>query len=152
MCPCSALTIVRDTWIMFNDFVVREVSEEEVFSFPDTWKVRYLPLVKLTSDSGNCHTRKGRLRNGTRFGEITYRTQPRGTLQRRITSMESSDALGQAYPAHSRRASSAWYIDCDRCRVCRITTRRNGIQVGRYKERPPPITYVFGEGVGTARE
>lgn len=26
-------------WIMFNDFLVRPVKEEEVFSFPDTWKV-----------------------------------------------------------------------------------------------------------------
>jgi hypothetical protein len=37
----QALTAVQETWIMFNDFVVREVSAEEVFSFPDAWKVRY---------------------------------------------------------------------------------------------------------------
>jgi hypothetical protein len=49
MRTCSALTVVQDTWIMFNDFVVREVSEEEVFSFPDTWKVRHFLLVKLTT-------------------------------------------------------------------------------------------------------
>lgn len=27
------------TWIMFNDFLVRPVSEDEVLSFPDQWKV-----------------------------------------------------------------------------------------------------------------
>ena len=27
------------TWVMFNDFLVRQVSAEEVFRFPDAWKV-----------------------------------------------------------------------------------------------------------------
>jgi PAB-dependent poly(A)-specific ribonuclease subunit 2 len=26
-------------WFVFNDFVVRNVSEQEALSFPDTWKV-----------------------------------------------------------------------------------------------------------------
>ena len=29
-------------WVMFNDFLVRVVSEDEVFRFPDQWKVGLL--------------------------------------------------------------------------------------------------------------
>jgi hypothetical protein len=39
---------VQDAWVLFNDFVVRQVSEEEVFGFPDQWKVRSAGWVKLT--------------------------------------------------------------------------------------------------------
>jgi PAB-dependent poly(A)-specific ribonuclease subunit 2 len=31
-------------WIMFNDFSVRPVFEEEVFSFPAQWKVGISPF------------------------------------------------------------------------------------------------------------
>lgn len=43
--PAHLLSFVKVTeegeaqWIMFNDFLVRPVKEEEVFSFADTWKV-----------------------------------------------------------------------------------------------------------------
>jgi hypothetical protein len=30
-------------WFVFNDFVVRNISEEEALSFPDKWKVRLRP-------------------------------------------------------------------------------------------------------------
>ncbi|KAL1408168.1 poly(A)-specific ribonuclease [Vanrija albida] len=33
-------------WIMFNDFLVRPVKEEEVFSFPDTWKVPAIIILE----------------------------------------------------------------------------------------------------------
>lgn len=38
-----------DRWVLFNDFVVREVSEEEVFQFPDAWKVS-IPVERSPDD------------------------------------------------------------------------------------------------------
>lgn len=33
-------------WFVFNDFVVRNISEDEALSFPDKWKVRnHIPLL-----------------------------------------------------------------------------------------------------------
>jgi len=29
-------------WFLFNDFVVQNVSEEEVLSFPGNWKARFM--------------------------------------------------------------------------------------------------------------
>lgn len=34
--------VVPESWIIFNDFLVRAIPEEEVFSFPDQWKVSIL--------------------------------------------------------------------------------------------------------------
>lgn len=30
---------LKSAWFLFNDFVVRNISEEEALSFPSTWKV-----------------------------------------------------------------------------------------------------------------
>lgn len=30
---------LKSPWFLFNDFVVRNISEEEALSFPSTWKV-----------------------------------------------------------------------------------------------------------------
>jgi len=38
-------------WVMFNDFLVRHVSEEDVFGFPDTWKVPAVIILERV-DSG----------------------------------------------------------------------------------------------------
>ncbi|WRT65143.1 uncharacterized protein IL334_002085 [Kwoniella shivajii] len=35
-------------WIMFNDFLVRSVSEREVFNFPDQWKVPAVIILQRT--------------------------------------------------------------------------------------------------------
>jgi PAB-dependent poly(A)-specific ribonuclease subunit 2 len=37
---------LKSPWFLFNDFVVRNISEEEALSFPSTWKVScYSPSV-----------------------------------------------------------------------------------------------------------
>ncbi|WWD21952.1 PAB-dependent poly(A)-specific ribonuclease subunit PAN2 [Kwoniella shandongensis] len=41
----------QSSWIMFNDFLVRKVTEEEVFRFPDQWKVPAVIILER-SDSG----------------------------------------------------------------------------------------------------
>nr|XP_019008893.1 PAB-dependent poly(A)-specific ribonuclease subunit PAN2 [Kwoniella pini CBS 10737]OCF47674.1 PAB-dependent poly(A)-specific ribonuclease subunit PAN2 [Kwoniella pini CBS 10737] len=38
-------------WIMFNDFLVRQVSEEEVFNFPDQWKVPSVIILQRIDTS-----------------------------------------------------------------------------------------------------
>ena len=35
-------------WIMFNDFLVRRVTEEEVFRFPDQWKIPAVIIMERT--------------------------------------------------------------------------------------------------------
>jgi hypothetical protein len=88
--PHHALTAVQDTWVMFNDFVVRGVSEDEVFSFPDAWKVsRYLRSKLKELDPGNYHTGTGRPR-GISLIETTDTAQPGRAVQGRLTGMESS--------------------------------------------------------------
>jgi hypothetical protein len=85
-----ALTAVQDTWVMFNDFVVRGVSEDEVFSFPDAWKVsRYLRFKLKKLDPGNYHTGTGRPR-GISLVETTDTAQPGRAVQGRLIGMESS--------------------------------------------------------------
>ncbi|WWD08075.1 hypothetical protein V865_006185 [Kwoniella europaea PYCC6329] len=38
-------------WIMFNDFLVRSISEEEVFNFPDQWKVPSVIFLQRVDSS-----------------------------------------------------------------------------------------------------
>lgn len=39
------------TWIMFNDFLVRPVPEEEVFRFSDQWKVPAVIILERKDQS-----------------------------------------------------------------------------------------------------
>lgn len=34
-------------WHVFNDFLVRPITEEEALSFPGTWKVGYAPTMQV---------------------------------------------------------------------------------------------------------
>jgi PAB-dependent poly(A)-specific ribonuclease subunit 2 len=36
----------ESSWVMFNDFLVRPVSEQEVFRFPQLWKVPAIVLLE----------------------------------------------------------------------------------------------------------
>jgi hypothetical protein len=68
---CAVLNQESDAtspWYMFNDFVVKNLSEEEVFSFKELWKVRFqaesMPSPRLTPhelDSCDHFARTGRL-------------------------------------------------------------------------------------------
>jgi hypothetical protein len=49
-------------WVILNDFSVRPISEEEVFRFPDMWKVNYTDQGKrLQLDTRRHHSRENRL-------------------------------------------------------------------------------------------
>jgi hypothetical protein len=56
-------------WFVFNDFVVRNVTEEEALSFPDKWKVRNPPCqvhahLIVHTGANHCISRANRyLRN-----------------------------------------------------------------------------------------
>jgi hypothetical protein len=59
-------------WFVFNDFVVRNISEEEALHFPDTWKVCIIPhsqLGPLKFSQGTCRRvpRTGRYARQTGF-------------------------------------------------------------------------------------
>lgn len=38
---------ISSQWVLFNDFVVKDITEEEALSFPDKWKVNITLLVLL---------------------------------------------------------------------------------------------------------
>lgn len=50
-------------WVLFNDFAVREVPEEEALDFDPDWKVRdmlflrYMADTDLRADAGDYHAR-----------------------------------------------------------------------------------------------
>lgn len=44
----KAETVSGNSWHVFNDFLVRAISEEEALSFPSSWKVRPLSALLLT--------------------------------------------------------------------------------------------------------